>query len=219
MQLLGALGTFALENRTWCRCCLTPPCPPTGPRPRFAAPSLLQLPAPLGRRSNSAAGSDLSIILYPHAFNFYSPVGAIPRLLITLRPPLLSRTHPSCSHQGGSGGGGWESTGMGMPSWWHLVLCLPQQAGHPLTHPPSVLGLGAPAPCWCCSACPSWRHLMGFLEPGVCLGKGLLRCREAVDVFWGVCECGRARLAVTGAVWHHLLDTACVSVHKCVHWC
>lgn len=64
---------------------------------------------------------------------------------------------------------------------------------------------------------------MEFLELGVCPGKGLLRCREAVDVcrgvcvFWGVCECARARLAVTGAVWHHLLDTACVSVHKRVH--
>lgn len=62
---------------------------------------------------------------------------------------------------------------------------------------------------------------MGFPEPRVCPGKGLLQCHEAVQVCrgacvcWGVCQCARARLVVMGAVRQHLLDTVCVAQHVC----
>lgn len=147
-QPLGARGTFVPENRAWCRCSDLP-CPPAGPHPVSAVPCLPELPAPLGRRSNSAAGSDLSIILYPHAFNFYSPVGAIPRAVNnTAPPPFPARIHHASTKVGL--GGGQESTGKGMPLWWHPVLC-PHPSASPTnlgTPPRSVLGLGAPAPCW-----------------------------------------------------------------------
>lgn len=47
---------------------------------------------PQGSPQRSAAGSDLSILLYPHAFNFYGPVGAIPSAVNNIAPP-----HPSHS--------------------------------------------------------------------------------------------------------------------------
>lgn len=46
---------------------------------------------PQGTPQCSAAGSDLSILLYPHAFNFYGPVGAIPTAVNNIAPPF-----PAC---------------------------------------------------------------------------------------------------------------------------
>lgn len=90
----GTPWRFLWRDDTWKRAQALPD-PPylhTGVHPASAILQLLKMPVPVGCRS-TLAGSDLSIILYPHAFNFYSPVGAIPRTVNNASPPL-----PMCIH-------------------------------------------------------------------------------------------------------------------------
>lgn len=83
-----------------------------------------------GTPQRSAAGSDLSIILYPHAFNFYSPVGAIPRVVNNASPPA-SHVHPSCSHQGAK-----QVSGLGKCRHEQAGVVAPVSVPPPSSQPP-----------------------------------------------------------------------------------
>lgn len=134
---------------------------------------------------HSLAGSDLSIILYPHAFNFYSPVGAIPRTVNNASPPFLCASimlPPRCQARLGPG-----KCRNGEAGVWHPALC-----PHPPANPPKVGGkVGHPVltheaacvqvPLHLASQGAQGRgvSLVGFREPfcpGMCPRNVLLQC-------------------------------------------